>query len=89
MYVYVSEQEEFTDFNNEEALFWVEEGLVYGDWTSGPNGDGIFQRDGQIIPSEVSFYVCLQSKSKYLVLIGIYLLIFSNILSYSQMRHLF
>ncbi|PVD26713.1 hypothetical protein C0Q70_14391 [Pomacea canaliculata] len=52
MYVYVSEQEEFTDFNNEEALFWVEEGLVYGDWTSGPNSDGTFQRDGQIIPSE-------------------------------------
>ena len=39
MYVYVSEQEKFNDFANGDALIWLEEELVYGDWTSGVNGD--------------------------------------------------
>lgn len=30
----------FNAFNDEAALFWKETDLVYGDWTSGPNGDG-------------------------------------------------
>lgn len=54
MYVYISEQEEFTDFKNEKALFWVQEGLTYGDWVEGPNGDGSFEKAGQIEASEVS-----------------------------------
>ncbi|XP_064624010.1 putative lipid scramblase CLPTM1 [Lineus longissimus] len=40
LHVFLSEQEEFTDFNNPEAKFWFKQGLVYGDWTSGPDGDG-------------------------------------------------
>ncbi|XP_005100873.1 cleft lip and palate transmembrane protein 1 homolog isoform X2 [Aplysia californica] len=52
MYVYVSEQEEFTDFKNEKALFWFEQGLIYGDWTSGDNNDGSFEKSGKIEASE-------------------------------------
>ncbi|KAK7493479.1 hypothetical protein BaRGS_00015379 [Batillaria attramentaria] len=52
MYVYVSEQEDFDDFANEDALFWVEKGLVYGDWTSGETGDGTYVKHGQILASE-------------------------------------
>lgn len=48
MYIYLSEQEDFTDFNNEDALFWSLKGLEYGDWTSGPNGDGSYIKEGKI-----------------------------------------
>lgn len=40
-YVYFSESmDRFTSFDDESALFWKETGLIYGDWTSGPSGDG-------------------------------------------------
>ncbi|KAK0046519.1 cleft lip and palate transmembrane protein 1 isoform X2 [Biomphalaria pfeifferi] len=52
MYVYVSEQEDFTDFKNEKSLFWLERGLIYGDWTGGANKDGTFDISGQIEASE-------------------------------------
>ncbi|GFO07340.1 cleft lip and palate transmembrane protein 1-like [Plakobranchus ocellatus] len=52
MYVFVSEQETFTDFKNEAALFWLKRGIVYGDWVGGPNEDGSFQKHGQIEASE-------------------------------------
>ncbi|XP_041352387.1 cleft lip and palate transmembrane protein 1 homolog [Gigantopelta aegis] len=52
MYVYITEQEEFTDFKNEQSLFWQKKGLTYGDWNSGPNGDGSFTKFGQIHASE-------------------------------------
>jgi len=41
-YVFVSEQVEFGDFNNSEALVWTKKGLSYGDWDSGPNGDATY-----------------------------------------------
>ncbi|VDD85786.1 unnamed protein product [Enterobius vermicularis] len=41
IYVYFSDSmDRFNAFNDEAALFWKETDLVYGDWTSGPNGDG-------------------------------------------------
>ncbi|XP_076464340.1 putative lipid scramblase CLPTM1 [Babylonia areolata] len=52
LYVYLSEDEDFKDFKNEDALFWVQKGLVYGDWEHGPNGDGSFEKSGQIEASE-------------------------------------
>ncbi|KAK7104349.1 putative lipid scramblase CLPTM1 [Littorina saxatilis] len=52
MYVYLSGDEDFTDFKNEQALFWIEKGLVYGDWEHGPNGDGSFEKTGQIEATE-------------------------------------
>ncbi len=56
MYVYISEQEIFTDYKSKEALFWLEEELVYGDWTSGPAGDGSYTKTGQLKISEVGIY---------------------------------
>ena len=60
--MYVSEDEEFNDFKNENALFWVEKGLVYGDWESGPNGDGSYIMSGHIEASEVQFLFMLWKK---------------------------
>lgn len=40
MRVYISEEEFFNDFSNQDYLFWENENVEYGDWTSGPNGDG-------------------------------------------------
>ena len=52
--MYISEQEFFTDFNNKDALFWLEEDLVYGDWTGGMNRDGTFEKKGTLKISDVS-----------------------------------
>jgi len=54
LYVYVSEQEVFGDFNNSESLIWVKEGLEYGDWYSGPNGDATYSFSTILKASEVS-----------------------------------
>ncbi|KAL5008258.1 hypothetical protein ScPMuIL_013839 [Solemya velum] len=51
-YAYISEDEEFSDFANKDALFWRHNGLVYGDWTAGVNGDGSFTKSGFIEASE-------------------------------------
>jgi hypothetical protein len=56
MYVYVSESDDFEDFKNKEALFWVQKGLTYGDWESGPNGDGSYEISGQVQASEVRVF---------------------------------
>ena len=53
MYVYLSEKEVFDDFDNPKALFWMEEELVYGDWTSGVNSDGTYNKVLKIPASEV------------------------------------
>ncbi|GLH01413.1 Uncharacterized protein GBIM_07572 [Gryllus bimaculatus] len=52
LYVYVSELPKFRDFNNPDALIWTQKGLVYGDWTGGPNGDGTIVHNTQIKTSE-------------------------------------
>lgn len=41
--MYLSQEEVFSDFNNTEALFWYHRDLVYGDWTTGENGDGCYE----------------------------------------------
>lgn len=41
--MYVSQEEVFSGFNNTEALFWYHRDLVYGDWTTGENGDGCYE----------------------------------------------
>ncbi|XP_063426507.1 putative lipid scramblase CLPTM1 [Mytilus trossulus] len=48
LYMYLSEQEAFSDFDNENALVWKKTGLMYGDWTSGPNGDGSYEKSMEI-----------------------------------------
>ncbi|VDK42065.1 unnamed protein product [Anisakis simplex] len=41
LYVYFSESmEQFSSFNEPTSLFWKQNDLTYGDWTSGPNNDG-------------------------------------------------
>ncbi|GAB1610271.1 cleft lip and palate transmembrane protein 1 homolog [Argonauta hians] len=48
MYVYISEQEVFSDFDNPESEFWVQKRLVYGDWTSGIDKDGSYVSQKEI-----------------------------------------
>ncbi|XP_016124036.1 cleft lip and palate transmembrane protein 1 homolog [Sinocyclocheilus grahami] len=52
LYVYISENEIFTDFNNTEALFWYQQDLVYGDWTTGESGDGCHEHYQELDLSE-------------------------------------
>ena len=40
LHVYLSEKENFRDFNDSNAMIWSEYGLIYGDWYSGHQGDG-------------------------------------------------
>ncbi|KAK6181369.1 hypothetical protein SNE40_009235 [Patella caerulea] len=51
LYVYISEQEDFTDFKNEAALFWRKKNLIYGDWDAGENGDGSFIQQSKVTAS--------------------------------------
>lgn len=52
MYVYVSEQEEFSEFHVPESLVWKKQGLVYGSWDQGANSDSIFELQTQVKASE-------------------------------------
>ncbi|VDN29483.1 unnamed protein product, partial [Gongylonema pulchrum] len=41
LYAYLSDSSDnFEAFDDENALFWKESELIYGDWKSGPEGDG-------------------------------------------------
>lgn len=42
LYAYVSEDSYEPDFFNPSELKWVQKGIVYDDWTQGPNKDSIF-----------------------------------------------
>ena len=53
LYIYVSEQKEFGDFNNSDSLVWTKKDLQYGDWYSGENSDGIYSFSTQFPASEV------------------------------------
>uniref|UniRef100_A0A069DZD8 Putative conserved plasma membrane protein n=1 Tax=Panstrongylus megistus TaxID=65343 RepID=A0A069DZD8_9HEMI len=53
MYVFLSEKDVFTEFDNPEFLIWHKTGLVFGDWSSGPSADGTytFETSFQASPS--------------------------------------
>lgn len=51
MYVYLSEDFEFKKFNDPAAFVWLQDGLVYGDWYSGTNGDGSYTKSLKFKPS--------------------------------------
>lgn len=52
MYVYTSESELFDEYDDPQCLLWSKEGLIYGDWYGGPNGDGTYSVDGlQVVVS--------------------------------------
>uniref|UniRef100_A0A3Q3WVD0 CLPTM1 regulator of GABA type A receptor forward trafficking n=1 Tax=Mola mola TaxID=94237 RepID=A0A3Q3WVD0_MOLML len=54
LYVYVSQEEVFSDFNNTKDLFWFHRDMVYGDWTTGENGDGCYEHYKEMeIPEKV------------------------------------
>ncbi|XP_022659783.1 cleft lip and palate transmembrane protein 1 homolog [Varroa jacobsoni] len=53
LYVYVSDDEHSNlHFKNPNALLWKQENLVYGDWSSGPNFDGLFYFNGSFKPTD-------------------------------------
>lgn len=51
--MYLSENEVFSDFNRTEALFWFQQDLVYGDWTTGEAGDGCYEHYLELDTPEV------------------------------------
>ncbi|XP_004917023.1 cleft lip and palate transmembrane protein 1 isoform X2 [Xenopus tropicalis] len=60
--VYLSEKESFTEFNSSSLVFWEQRDLVYGDWSSGANGDGCYEQYSDIqVPEGVqnngSYYI--------------------------------
>ena len=38
--MFLSEEENFTDFHNTDVLIWCVEDLTFGSWTDGPHKDG-------------------------------------------------
>lgn len=50
--VYLSEFENFRQFDDPQSLIWFEEGLIYGDWHSGPSQDGSRILEYSFTPSE-------------------------------------
>lgn len=56
LYVYLSESEHFTDFQNPKSLVWSKEDLTYGDWYSGPEKDGSYMTSFTFPTSQVIFY---------------------------------
>lgn len=44
LYVYLSEDIDFKKFNDPESFVWFQDGLVYGDWYSGRNRDGNYEK---------------------------------------------
>uniref|UniRef100_A0A8C7L2A9 CLPTM1 regulator of GABA type A receptor forward trafficking n=1 Tax=Oncorhynchus kisutch TaxID=8019 RepID=A0A8C7L2A9_ONCKI len=49
LYVYISQDEVFSDFNDTQSLFWFHRDLVYGDWNTGEDGDGCYEeQEGEV-----------------------------------------
>lgn len=57
MYVFLSENPAFVDFNDPKALVWEKNGLMYGDWNAGLDGDGSFTNEIEFTPSEVRIQI--------------------------------
>jgi len=52
LYVYISEQDDFNEFDMNENLFWKLEGLQFGKWDQGLNMDSIYEKSMQVPLSE-------------------------------------
>ena len=52
LHAYLSESQFFNDFSNNDARIWSEYNLIYGDWYSGPDGDGSKTFIHTFIPSK-------------------------------------
>lgn len=53
MYVYISENENFVEFQDAQSLFWKQREITYGDWSTGPLQDGSFTKHSQIQATQV------------------------------------
>uniref|UniRef100_A0A8C8GF27 Cleft lip and palate transmembrane protein 1 n=1 Tax=Oncorhynchus tshawytscha TaxID=74940 RepID=A0A8C8GF27_ONCTS len=53
LYVYISQDEVFSDFNDTQSLFWFHRDLVYGDWNTGDEGDGCYEHSLDLDIQEV------------------------------------
>ncbi|XP_055299231.1 putative lipid scramblase CLPTM1 [Sitodiplosis mosellana] len=51
-HVYISEDQFTVNFSDTNSLIWYQEGLTYGDWYGGKNGDGTITHHTQIRASE-------------------------------------
>lgn len=56
LYAYISEKPKFYKFD-EASLFWRENGILYGDWTAGPDSDGAYKKSSVIEVPEVRHVV--------------------------------
>lgn len=54
IYVYITEDSKFDEFENERALFWMIADVEYGNWNIGPNADGNLLFENQIELTPVS-----------------------------------
>lgn len=52
MYVFLSENEQYPDFDNPHSLIWKHDNLVYGDWTGGPYEDGTYKLSTKLSTTE-------------------------------------
>lgn len=52
MHVYVSDDYDSVDFEDPNSLIWFKDDLIYGDWYSGENNDGVFTKSIKITASE-------------------------------------
>lgn len=51
-HVYISEDQFNVNFSDTNSLIWYQEGLTYGDWYGGRNGDGTVTHHTEIRASE-------------------------------------
>lgn len=52
LHVYISEDQFNVNFSDTNSLIWYQEGLTYGDWYGGRNGDGSITHHTKIHASE-------------------------------------
>ncbi|KAH8284485.1 hypothetical protein KR044_007516, partial [Drosophila immigrans] len=48
LHIWLSEQPDVVNFQQKANLLWLQEDLTYGDWSSGPTGDGIYTHNLKI-----------------------------------------
>lgn len=54
--MYISEDKDFKNFDDNSSLFWKKTNVIYGDWYGGPNKDGSFTKSTKIVPSAVVYF---------------------------------
>lgn len=52
LHCYISDDFDYVNFADKKNLIWYKQGLVYGDWNSGENGDGTYSHTITIVPTE-------------------------------------